>query len=47
MLAHNVYFTLNDSSDSAEQALVAACKKYLTAPTPVSSSSPAGRSRTS
>jgi hypothetical protein len=29
MLAHNVYFTLNDSSEAAKQALVAACKKYL------------------
>jgi hypothetical protein len=29
MLAHNVYFTLHDNSDSARQALVAACKKYL------------------
>ena len=29
MLAHNVYFTLNDSSAAARQALVAACKKYL------------------
>lgn len=30
MLAHNVYFTLNDASDSAKRALVDACKKYLT-----------------
>lgn len=29
MLAHNVYFALNDDSDAAKQALVAACKKYL------------------
>jgi heme-degrading monooxygenase HmoA len=29
MLAHNVYFALNDSSDAAKGALVAACKKYL------------------
>jgi len=29
MLAHNVYFALNDPSDAARQALVAACKKYL------------------
>jgi len=29
MLAHNVYFTLNDASDAAEQALVDSCKKYL------------------
>ncbi len=29
MLAHNVYFTLNDAGDTAKQALVAACKKYL------------------
>lgn len=29
MLAHNVYFTLNDSSDAAKQALLSACKKYL------------------
>lgn len=30
MLAHNVYFTLNDGSETAKQALVAACKTYLT-----------------
>ncbi len=30
MLAHNVYFSLNDNSEAARQALVAACKKYLT-----------------
>ena len=30
MLAHNVYFTLKDNSPSARQALVDACKKYLT-----------------
>jgi hypothetical protein len=30
MLAHNVYFTLNDNSEAARQALVAACKTYLT-----------------
>jgi hypothetical protein len=29
MLAHNVYFTLNDASDAAKQALVDSCKKYL------------------
>lgn len=29
MLAHNVYFTLNDASDAAADALVAACHKYL------------------
>jgi hypothetical protein len=29
MLAHNVYFSLKDRSDSAVQTLVAACKKYL------------------
>jgi Stress responsive A/B Barrel Domain len=29
MLAHNVYFALKDSSDSAKAAMVAACKKYL------------------
>jgi hypothetical protein len=29
MLAHNVYFTLNDGSEAAKQAMVAACKKYL------------------
>ena len=30
MLAHNVFFTLNDNSEGARQRLVAACKKYLT-----------------
>jgi hypothetical protein len=29
MLAHNVYFTLNDNSETAKQTLVAACRKYL------------------
>lgn len=29
MLAHNVYFALTDNSESAKQALVGACKKYL------------------
>jgi hypothetical protein len=29
MLAHNVYFTLNDSSDAAKRSLVESCKKYL------------------
>ena len=29
MLAHDVYFTLNDASPAARQQLVAACKKYL------------------
>lgn len=29
MLSHMVYFTLNDSSESACQALVDACHKYL------------------
>jgi hypothetical protein len=29
LLAHNVYFTLNDASDAAKEKLVAACKKYL------------------
>lgn len=29
MLAHNVYFSLKDDSDSARQALVAGCRKYL------------------
>ena len=29
-LAHNVYFTLKDRSPAAVQALVSACKKYLT-----------------
>jgi hypothetical protein len=31
MLVHNVYFSLNDASDTAKEKLVAACKKYLTA----------------
>ena len=30
MLAHNVFFSLNDPSESARQRLVDACKKYLT-----------------
>ncbi len=30
MLAHNVYFTLKDRSEAAQEALVAACKRYLT-----------------
>jgi hypothetical protein len=30
VLAHNVYFTLNDNSTAAQEKLVAACKKYLT-----------------
>ena len=29
MLAHNVFFSLNDASDAARAKLVAACKKYL------------------
>jgi hypothetical protein len=29
MLAHNVYFSLNDPSQAAKEKLVAACKKYL------------------
>jgi hypothetical protein len=29
MLAHNVYFSLKDASDSKVAELVAACKKYL------------------
>ena len=29
MLAHNVYFRLNDSSDAAKTRLVDACRKYL------------------
>jgi hypothetical protein len=29
MLAHNVYFSLNDNSAAAKEKLVAACKKYL------------------
>ena len=30
MIAHNVYFTLNDNSAAAIERLVAASKKYLT-----------------
>lgn len=30
MLAHNVFFRLNDDSDAAKDQLVAACKKHLT-----------------
>lgn len=29
MLAHNVFFSLNDSSDDAINQMVAACHKYL------------------
>jgi hypothetical protein len=29
LLAHNVYFSLNDNSEAAKDKLVAACKKYL------------------
>jgi hypothetical protein len=29
-LAHNVYFTLRDNSPAAVEALLAACRKYLT-----------------
>ncbi|MBC8404879.1 MAG: Dabb family protein [Planctomycetes bacterium] len=29
MLAHNVYFTLNDNSDEACQALIDSCYKHL------------------
>jgi Stress responsive A/B Barrel Domain len=29
-LAHDVFFSLNDASPAARDALVAACKKYLT-----------------
>ena len=29
MLAHNVYFSLNDKSPAAKKKLVKACKKYL------------------
>ena len=29
MLAHSVFFSLNDNSAAAKQKLVAACKKYL------------------
>jgi hypothetical protein len=30
MLAHNVYFSLKDPSEVAKDALVTACKRYLT-----------------
>lgn len=30
LLVHNVYFSLNDSSAAAKEALVASCNKYLT-----------------
>lgn len=30
MIAHNVYFSLHESTPSARAQLVAACKKYLT-----------------
>ena len=30
MLAHNVYFTLDDNSQSEKEALIASCEKYLT-----------------
>lgn len=29
MLAHSVYFSLNDNSEAAIRAMVDACKKYL------------------
>src|SRR5690242_12906107 len=29
MLAHNVYFALNDNSEAAKQKMIDACKKYL------------------
>jgi hypothetical protein len=29
MLAHNVFFSLNDATPAAKEKLVAACKKYL------------------
>ncbi|MEZ6055146.1 MAG: Dabb family protein [Planctomycetaceae bacterium] len=29
MLAHNVYFSLHDTSDAAVDQMVAACQKYL------------------
>jgi len=29
LLAHNVFFTLNDDSPQAQESLVAACHKYL------------------
>jgi hypothetical protein len=31
LLVHNVYFALKDNSPTAQQKLLAACKKYLTA----------------
>lgn len=30
MLSHNVYFTLQDNSEAARQALINACKTHLT-----------------
>jgi hypothetical protein len=30
MIVHDVYFTLRDNSPAAEQALLDACRKYLT-----------------
>lgn len=30
MLAHNVYFSLKDNSNSAKEKLLAACRKHLT-----------------
>jgi hypothetical protein len=30
MLAHNVFFSLNDASEPAKQKLIEACKRYLT-----------------
>src|SRR6516162_10810632 len=30
LLAHNVYFALNDNSPAARDKLIAACKKHLT-----------------
>ena len=30
LLAHNVYFALDDRSSAAQEKLIAACKKYLT-----------------
>jgi Stress responsive A/B Barrel Domain len=30
LLCHDVYFTLTDRSEAATDALIAACKKYLT-----------------
>jgi hypothetical protein len=29
MLAHNVYFTLKDNSEAAKEAMVTACRNYL------------------